>query len=56
MAAYSAFRRGLRRALSHGAWGKLDEKEKLKFIVECVKEEIFSLPTKRSWWEWLTGV
>jgi hypothetical protein len=50
-----AFRRGLRRARNHGAWPKLDEREKLKLIVECVKEEMLNLPMKRTLCEFLTG-
>ena len=55
MAAYSAFRRGLRAATQDGAWPKLDEWERINLIVEKVKAEIYNLPIKQTWWEWLGG-
>ncbi|MDI6752790.1 MAG: hypothetical protein QME78_00160 [Thermodesulfobacteriota bacterium] len=42
-------------ARRHGTWEKLDEREKMSLIAACVKDELFNLPTRRTWWEILTG-
>jgi hypothetical protein len=59
-AAYQAFVRGWRKAVTYEPiWAGLSSKKKADFLRTKIREEIFNLPEKQSFWQriksWLTG-
>ena len=55
-AAFRAFQRGWVKALEdEEEWRIMDSRERTRFLKAKVWEEILSLPTRKSWWAWLTG-
>ena len=55
VAAYAAFTRGWREAMKDAAVRRMTPREKVLLVRAKVREEIFNLPAKKTWWEWFAG-